>query len=267
MAGKAIDISGYKFGNLTVIRRSGTSAGGGTMWYCVCSCGNDCLRDSSSLRWGRSRSCGCLNFDNLKDHRFGFLTAIKRNGSTSGNNAKWLCRCDCGTSVTVAAYALKSGATKSCGCFQKEGQAKRATTHGLSGTPEYRVWNSMLVRCNEGGHPRYGGRGIQVCDRWRQSFQAFYSDMGPRPVGHTIERIDNDGNYEPGNCVWADRYTQAANRGLRSDNRTGVQGVSLLQNGKYSAELTVKGKKVLRGEFCTLEEAVKARLDAEKQYC
>jgi hypothetical protein len=137
---------------------------------------------------------------------------------------KYHCRCDCGNDSTVDSYGLRSGDSKSCGCLRSEKASQRAKVrnfrHGMAGAdnraPEYHIWHGIIQRChNEKGkdYPRYGARGISVCDRWRSSFAAFLEDMGPRPSPkHQIERKDNDKGYEAGNCRWATAKEQAENR-------------------------------------------------------
>lgn len=128
----------------------------------------------------------------------------------------WLCACSCGAQKWVIADALRSGATRSCGCLNDE--TRRETRHGgaVNGrhSPEYATWHSMKQRCTNPRNSkfeRYGGRGIGVCDRWL-NFDAFLADMGPRPsLSHSIDRIDNDRGYEPGNCRWALIETQNRN--------------------------------------------------------
>jgi len=127
---------------------------------------------------------------------------------------KWRCLCDCGTIVDVASGELRQHKTTSCGCtrLQKIGAHKRR--HGYHGTPTYRSWEGMRQRCANTGNPRfndYGGRGIVVCERW-QSFENFLADMGECPPCLSIDRINNDGNYEPSNCRWATCSEQALNR-------------------------------------------------------
>jgi len=154
----------------------------------------------------------------ITGQRFGMLTVLSRAENGPQGKAMWLCSCDCGDGCIVAGTALRAGARTSCSKHRTAAQAKAShghPTHGLSGTPEHRAWASMRNRCNSpaaAAYHDYGGRGIRVCDRWN-SFEAFYADMGPRPSpAHSIDRIDNDGNYEPANCRWTTNVEQMRNR-------------------------------------------------------
>jgi len=151
----------------------------------------------------------------LTGDRFGRLTAVSYSHSAR-KQRHWLCRCDCGGSHVAAAADLRSGNTRSCGCLQPEVVGRNNAKHGLSHLPEYAVWKAMKHRCcnpHSSDYKRYGGRGIKVCDRWLNSFEAFLKDMGERPFADAqIDREDNDGDYEPGNCRWVDRVTNINNR-------------------------------------------------------
>ena len=160
-----------------------------------------------------------MRHTDLTNKRFGRLFVVGLSHVTDGKKrAYWQTWCDCGAEKNIRADHLTSGVVQSCGCMRKERAAAASTlaclTHGMTGTPTYRSWAMMKVRClNKENHkfPDYGGRGIRICERWH-SFDAFLADMGPRPPGTSLDRIDVNGNYEPGNCRWADAKTQRANR-------------------------------------------------------
>jgi hypothetical protein len=157
-----------------------------------------------------------MRVSDLSGMRFGRLLATLRGKTDKGGNVFWHCLCDCGNSIEVKGARLKSEETRSCGCFQKQRVSEVNGSHRKTHSPEYRSWASMIARCENPKYHhfhRYGGRGIKICDNWRNSFENFLSDMGNRPsLSHTLDRINNDGNYEPANCRWATKLEQRHNQ-------------------------------------------------------
>lgn len=158
------------------------------------------------------------------------LTILREAGRTRDGKVLWLCKCFCGQQKAITGRALKSGRTRSCGCLMRETSARTHRTHGATGTPEYIAWQAMVRRCkdrNQRAFRHYGGRGIKVHPRWSRSFTAFLSDLGPKPSPeHTLERINNEGDYEPGNVKWATRAVQARNH--RRNRRVTINGETRL---------------------------------------
>ena len=153
---------------------------------------------------------------NLVGKKYNKLTVIKFDHVNKHGQAMWLCRCDCGNKTVVNGRNLRNNNTKSCGCLIKGASTRVGKkTHGMSKSPEFIAWRSMKNRCTNKqckSFKNYGGRGIKVCDRWIESFQNFYDDMGQRPSKkHSIDRIDNDGDYTPENCRWTTDIKQNNN--------------------------------------------------------
>ena len=224
---KFIDLTGQKFGRLTVIRRAPDLKKGFPRWECLCECGNTSFPRSGDLKSGGNKSCGCVVPEDLTGQTFGKLTALRR--VDRPGVSWWECKCECGKVKEVRLNSLKMGHTRSCGCMQKES----VTTHGCASSDEYRSeyqsWKSMVRRTttvkDSAKHwKNYKGRGIKVCDRWR-SFENFIADMGKRPSSkHSIDRIDNDGDYCPENCRWVTWHEQARNR--RSSHMMDYKGTT-----------------------------------------
>lgn len=208
---KLKDLTGKKFGKLTVVSYAGDGK-----WNCICDCGNEKIANGEYL--GRStNSCGCLKRDDLSGRRFGMLTVIQHDKNYRGKSTKWICKCDCGKTVSVFRTALIVGRTKSCGCYNISQTIARQTKHGKCGTRLYRCWMDMKQRCTNKRfkeYASYGGRGIKVCDEWKDDFSAFESWAMSHGYSNdlSIDRIDVDKDYCPENCRWTTYHQQARNR-------------------------------------------------------
>jgi hypothetical protein len=193
--------------------------------------------------------------------RFGQLTVIHEAAKIDQYRAFKL-KCDCGNVCIVKLNALrKSNPTQSCGCLQIAALGNRRT-HGYSRTPTYSIWSGMRKRCEnqmDGSYPNYGGRGIQVCERWHK-FENFLADMGERPSDrHEIDRINNDGNYEPGNVRWIDDgRAQSRNRRKQKNGSSQFRGVDWWNRAKWRTRITIDGKVRELGLFDDEEEAARA---------
>ncbi len=234
-----------------------------------CECGSEKTLTKSAVTSGQSKSCGCLQKEVASvprtyvevGTRLNKLTILEDLGMVGGKR-RVVVACDCGSAqFTTRLDAFISGHTKSCGCLQVESVVLHSTKHGMSGTPTYSSWQSMKERCrnpNTPGYENYGGRGITYDPRW-EDFVAFYEDMGDRPNGLELDRIDVDGNYYKENCQWADATTQSFNRRKMQGTSSEYVGVSYdKERNCWQARLNKHDVVVFRGRFATQEAAAQA---------
>lgn len=233
---KRPDLTGKRFGMWLVMCRSTVSPHQKARWLCRCDCGTEMPVVYSSLIQGHSTNCRCLQYENtgtrtridLTGRKFGYWSVISRDLSAPKKGGPhWNCQCDCGIERSVSGMALREELSKSCGCKKTALFAGQTTLplRQLNLKPlEYHVWKGMIRRCdpkNKALFPGYAGRGITVCPRWT-NYRNFIEDMGIRPrQGLSLERMNNDLGYSPGNCIWADAKQQANNR--RPAARQGVR--------------------------------------------
>lgn len=213
------ELTGQKYGKLTVLRESGRDKFGKTLWACICECGKEITVIGEGLTRGFTKGCPNCKIENLVGQKFGKLIVLEKTAQVKGH-AKYKCLCECGKESIVNSQNLKRGKTKSCGCGEIENLKNnwaKVTTHGLTDHPIHNTWNAMKGRCynkkNE-KYKNYGARGIIVCDEWKDNFQAFYdwAITSGWQEGLTIDRENNDGHYEPSNCRWANDDIQANNK-------------------------------------------------------
>ena len=205
--------------------------------------------------------------NDMTGQRFFRLVVLSRDRE---DRTKVICLCDCGNVKSIARCSLIQGRTGSCGCYNRELTVKRNTTHGKAKSKTHIVWCQMKQRCNDKNSVnfvRYGGRGITVCDRWLNSFENFLEDMGERPANMSIDRINNNGNYEPSNCRWATAKQQANNRRIRSDNKTGIPGVKIKHRNRGTRFIACIGKSYIGGSYdffeaCCLRKSAESRMEA-----
>lgn len=285
--GKVQDLTGKRFGELTVVCRGkdryGKTGRRFITWDCVCDCGEHITVDANNLRTGNTKSCGhgckrtdiCANDDKkpkcknsgLKDitgQRFGKLVAIEPCGREKSGVVRWRCKCDCGNFTEVSGTSLRAGTTKSCGCGVIEGLkiGWERPTHKQSRTRLYSIWCGMKSRTSEKADARhkkdYYDRGIRICDEWEHSYEAFmdWALANGYSEGLTIDRIDNNGNYCPENCRWVTLAEQANNK---RNNRNYTFNGKTQNIQQWARELNVS-EDMLRGRLVILGWSVEDAL-------
>lgn len=214
--GKVKDLTGQRFGKLIAIKIVGKSEDNRMLWLCKCDCGNEIIVKSATLLKGERITCGCSRtvIRDLIGKKFGKLTVIKRVENDKGRNAQWLCKCECGNETLVRTERLKSGNTKSCGCLRGN---INSSGRGWRRTRLYKILMAMKARCYNKNHKSfkdYGGRGIKICDEWLNDYVSFFNWSIENGYNDTltIDRINNDSNYEPENCRWVPMKVQNRNK-------------------------------------------------------
>lgn len=216
MGRPAVDITGQRFGMLTAVKIDGRDAYGRPLWLCKCDCGNDKHATYSRLSSGNTASCGC-QWRKIKDETgktYGRLMITNLSHQDSDGEAHWNAQCSCGRQAVVAGSSLRSGKTRSCGCYGAEQRKVATTKHSQSNTPLYKVWTAMKQRCsnpNDSGYQHYGARGITYHPDF-ETFEGFYAYVKDLYVpGLEMDRIDNDGDYTYGNLRWTTHREQMEN--------------------------------------------------------
>lgn len=290
-----VDYTGFKTGKVTVlsfdswhIQPSGQRK---SKWLCSCECGNEFVAMGSNLKKeGHTTSCGCEKKqtltkyrekvasgewvpEKLKGQKFGRLTVVEftrwNRISDDQQVSMWNCLCDCGNSIEMRRSYLHATEVPSCGCHKSEVLSALQTKHGMNGTPTHRSWSKMKERCYLQSYKEkdyYQARGIEVCERWLESFENFFEDMGERPEGTSLDRIDPDKGYGPDNCRWSDLTIQSYNRRMNTNNTSGRTGVFQLRNGNWQAIISYYKDRIVLAYNVSYEEACQVREDAEIKY-
>lgn len=271
---KSEDLSGKIIDYLTVIERNmeQTRLRHMPIWECKCICGNIIYRNTQNLSTENTKfkkSCGCIKVSqipkvDLTGKKFGHLTVKEFIGSTivSGESKRlhmWKCECDCGNIISKSySYLKNKSIKKSCGCKVHE------PIHNMNKSSEYKIWSAMKQRCynpKAKHYKSYGGRGITVYEPWKNSFIEFYNYIGPRPSkNHSIDRMNVNGNYEPGNIRWVTQELQNKNKRKISKSNTGLIGITKIGKKYY---VTIGRTRL--GSFKNIDDAIAVRQKAEEE--
>lgn len=196
--------------------------------------------------------------DNMIGNKFGRLTVMSEKGRDKHRKILYACKCECGNTTVVHGTRLRTGRVLSCGCYRLEKLREKCVTHGKTKSPEHVAFLNMKARCYNESHMyyhNYGGRGITVCDRWLESFENFYADMGDKPFKEAqLDRIDNNGNYEPDNCRWITPHENSLNQRKRHD-----YGIVHTKSKKYYTAIKRKGLSRISKARRSIEETREIR--------
>lgn len=267
--GRFKDITDQRFGKLVALERTELKKHTSSIWRCVCDCGNEAMVPVSYLDRGDTTSCGCNKWKgtpkDIRGKKFNKLEAILRTEKKSPNgDFIWMCKCDCGNETELPIGQLHSDSAYSCGCENRSGK------HKMSGTPTYRSWSKLLSRVRNEDYAEWHGD-VVVCDRWDTykggSFENFYEDMGERPEGKTINRINGAKIYSPETCEWADLSMQSFDQKRNKTNLSGRTGVRFrADRNKWEAFISIRNEQMRLYYGDSFDEACKKREEAELKY-
>lgn len=265
--GRYKDISGQRFGKLVAVEKTEIKQNSSFIWRCLCDCGNEKFVSVNYLTTGNTKSCGCGQHlgkpRDLTGQKFNMLTAIKRLETSANAGYFWECLCDCGNTTKVTLGNLTTNHTRSCGCLMD--------AHPLSGSPTHQSWRKMLDRTRGYEEYREHHGDVSVCERWdtRQggSFDNFVEDMGERPAGTSLNRVNGAKLYSPETCEWATYSLQSFDQKRSKDNKSGRTGVKCREDRQVWEASIAKDYQIIRLYYGpSFEEACKARQAAEIEY-